>query len=75
MLESVFLGLRTSGGIEMSRFNRRYGVDFLDHFGLVCEILLAQNLVVVSSDRCALTTEGMMLADTIAAMFTDHISS
>jgi coproporphyrinogen III oxidase-like Fe-S oxidoreductase len=45
----------------------------LDHFGLVCEILLAQNLVVVSSDRCALTKEGMMLADTIAGMFTDHM--
>ncbi len=75
MLESVFLGLRTADGIQMSRFNRRYSVDFLGHFGLVCERLHAQNLVVVSSDKCALTTEGMMLADAIAGMFADHISS
>ncbi len=74
MLESVFLGLRTSAGIEMSRFKRQYGVDFLDCFGPVCEGLKAQNFMLVSSDRCVLTIEGMMVADTIAGMFADHIS-
>ncbi len=73
MLESVFLGLRTADGIDMWGFKRRYDVDFLDHFGALLERLEAQDLLSVSGDRCTLTMEGMMVADTVAGMFAEHI--
>ena len=73
MLESVFLGLRTSNGIDMWGFKRQYDVDFLDHFGVLIERLEAQDLLSVSADRCTLTMEGMMVADTISGMFAEYI--
>lgn len=72
ILESVFLGLRTSEGIDMLEFERRYNVDFLGHFGAVVKRLQARGLLSVTSDRCALSMEGMIFADTVAAMFADH---
>jgi oxygen-independent coproporphyrinogen-3 oxidase len=73
MLESVFLGLRTSDGIDILGFKRQYDVDFLDHFSGLLERLEAQDLLSVSADRCTLTMEGMMVADTISSMFAEHI--
>lgn len=73
MLESVFLGLRTADGIDMLGFKRRYDVDFQDRFGAVLERLEAQDLLSISSDRCALTMEGMVVADTISGMFAEYV--
>jgi oxygen-independent coproporphyrinogen-3 oxidase len=75
MLESVFLGLRTADGIDMWGFKRRYDVDFLDRFGGLLEVLEAQDLLSVSADRCTLTMEGMMVADTITGMFAEYIGT
>jgi oxygen-independent coproporphyrinogen-3 oxidase len=74
MLESVFLGLRTSHGIDMSQFKGKYGVDFLDHFAPVFERLKVQNLLhclSFSPNRCALTMEGRVFADAISAVFAE----
>jgi oxygen-independent coproporphyrinogen-3 oxidase len=73
MLESIFLGLRTSDGVDMWGFKRRYDVDFLDHFGAVLERLGAQDLLSVSADRCTLTMEGMVVADTISGMLAEYV--
>jgi coproporphyrinogen III oxidase-like Fe-S oxidoreductase len=56
-------------------FKRRYDVDFLHHFGVLLERLEAQDLLSVSGDRCTLTKEGMMVADTISGMFAEHINT
>jgi hypothetical protein len=48
-------------------------VDFLDRFGAVLERLEAQDLLSVSSDRCALTMEGVVVADTISGMFAEYV--
>jgi oxygen-independent coproporphyrinogen-3 oxidase len=73
MLESVFLGLRTADGVNVLGFKKRYDVDFLDRFGAVLERLEAQDLVSVSADRCTLTMEGMVVADTISGMLAEYI--
>ncbi len=73
MLESICLGLRTSHGINICEFKRRYDVDFLHHFAPVVEKLQAEGMLTVGSDRCALSKEGMILADAIAAMFAQNI--
>ena len=73
MLESVFLGLRTCEGIDTLEFKRRYNADFFDHFRAPFERLQAQGFLSVSSERCALTREGMLFSDTVAGMFADHL--
>jgi oxygen-independent coproporphyrinogen-3 oxidase len=75
MLESVFLGLRTSDGVDTLEFKRRYDLDFQDHFGAVLERLEGQDLLSVSSHRCTLTMAGMVVADAIAGMFAEHIKT
>ncbi|MBW2601278.1 MAG: radical SAM family heme chaperone HemW [Deltaproteobacteria bacterium] len=74
MLESIFLGLRTSSGIETLRFKKEYGIDFSHHFSPILERLQAQNLLSVSDERCVLTLEGMIFSDTIAKMFAEFIA-
>ncbi|MDY6839067.1 MAG: radical SAM family heme chaperone HemW [Thermodesulfobacteriota bacterium] len=73
MLETVFLGLRTSDGVDTLQFKRQYKLDFFDLFGDLVERLEAQGLLAASFDRCALTVEGMLLSDTVAGMFADHV--
>jgi oxygen-independent coproporphyrinogen-3 oxidase len=73
MLETVFLGLRTSDGIDTLQFKRRYKADFYDLFGPLVERLGAQGLLATSVDRCALTVEGMLLSDTVAGLFADYV--
>ena len=72
MVETVFLGLRTSDGVDTLQFKRRYKKDFFDLFGDLVERLEAQGLLAASFDRCALTVKGMLLSDTVAGMFADH---
>ncbi len=73
MLETVCLGLRTSNGISTGHFKRRYRLDFFHHFGPVVERLQAQGMISVTSDRCALTREGMIYADSISGMFAELV--
>jgi oxygen-independent coproporphyrinogen-3 oxidase len=73
MLETVFLGLRTREGIDASVFKARYDVDFFNHFRLVIDRLAAGGFLSLSSGRCALTREGMLVSDTIAGIFADHL--
>ena len=71
MLESICLGLRTSDGISIRYFDRRYDVNFLRDFAPVVEKLQAEGMLTVRSDTCALTREGMMFADAISGMFAE----
>jgi oxygen-independent coproporphyrinogen-3 oxidase len=73
VLESVFLGLRTSDGVDTLEFTRRHHLDFLDLFGGLIERLQAQGLLSVSLGRCRLTREGMIFSDTISGLFAEHI--
>ncbi len=74
MLESIFLGLRTSSGIGTLSFKKEYGIDFLHHFSPILKKLQARNLLSVSDECCALTMEGMIFSDTIAKMFAEFIA-
>ncbi|MDY6952027.1 MAG: radical SAM family heme chaperone HemW [Thermodesulfobacteriota bacterium] len=73
MVETVFLGLRTSDGVDTLQFKKRYKVDFFDLFGDLVERLEAQGLLAASFDKCALTLKGMLLSDTVSGLFADHV--
>lgn len=69
MTEAVYLGLRQTRGIAIDVFNDRFEVSFYDAFGDTVERLERDGLARCSPTHCALTPTGMLLLDSIAAMF------
>jgi len=63
--ETIFLGLRTSDGIDMTHFEKKFQVSFNQKFGNILQALCEENLVNIKNNRCALTPEGMLFHDSI----------
>ncbi len=74
MIEAVYLGLRLSDGIDMSAFNDRFGIGFMEHFGAKSAAFELKGLLTTTDGHCRLTPRGMLLLDTIAAAFIDCIA-
>ncbi|MGA9479815.1 MAG: coproporphyrinogen-III oxidase family protein, partial [Desulfobacterales bacterium] len=74
MIEAVYLGLRLSDGIDMSAFNDRFGIGFMEHFGAKSAAFELAGLLTTTDGHCRLTPRGMLLLDTIAAAFIDCIA-
>lgn len=68
MGEFAFLRLRQLEGFPLSQFADRFGVDFLDAFPHVAE-LVAGGLLREHAGRIQLTSQGVLVADTIFASF------
>lgn len=67
MVEAVYLGLRQTRGIDPGWFQRRFQVDFGQRFGELTKRLSARGLMTFNAGRWALTIDGMLLLDRIAA--------
>ncbi len=67
MMEAILLGLRTADGIDLSDFERRFGVDFMQAHGGAATELQAQGLIRLADGRCAPTLRGMLYVNTVAA--------
>jgi oxygen-independent coproporphyrinogen-3 oxidase len=65
MTEALYLGLRTAGGIDIQRFNRRFGTDFNALFGETGDYLTEKGLLDTQPDHCRLTRQGMLLLDAV----------
>jgi oxygen-independent coproporphyrinogen-3 oxidase len=74
MIEAVYLGLRLIDGIDMSAFNDRFGIGFMEHFGATSAAFEREGLLTTTDGHCRLTPHGMLLLDTIAAAFIDCIT-
>lgn len=70
MMEAILLGLRTSAGIDVMGFKRRFGVDFIEVFGAAVSDLTSQGLLSLTAERCAATRRGMLYLDTVTAALT-----
>ena len=68
LLEALFLGLRTSRGIDLTLIYQRYGYDLLREKATVINHFLAGGLLEVSGDYLRPTPAGMAVADTLALM-------
>jgi len=69
MIEAIYLGLRQTKGILIDVFDKKFGVNFKAIFEEIIANLEARGLIVLSQNRCALTSRGMLYLDSIAAMF------
>jgi oxygen-independent coproporphyrinogen-3 oxidase len=69
MTEAVYLGLRQTRGISVDAFDEKFGVNFRGAFGEVIADLEERGLMECSHGRCALTSKGMLVLDSIAALF------
>jgi len=70
VMEVIYLGFRTANGIDLIDFKDRFGMDFLTTYHEIITDFQAQKLLNVSQTRCALTTKGMVLLDSITEAFT-----
>ena len=73
LMEIVFLGLRTQEGISIQRFEACAGRSFE---ALFQDLLTDPELGAffsITPERCALTIPGMLVLDSISAMFVDRI--
>jgi len=63
--ETLYLGLRTLDGIDTTRFEKRFRLDFKKQYGDTLEALEKEKWVLLKNDRCALTPKGMLFHDSI----------
>ena len=65
MSEFIFLGLRRTAGIELSRFSEEFGKDFWELYGDETQKLIGRGLLEQSGDALRLTPLGLDLANTV----------
>jgi oxygen-independent coproporphyrinogen-3 oxidase len=68
-IEAVYLGLRQTKGIDIHAFEKKFNVNFTAKYAGVIANLEEKGLLKMSQNRCALTTKGMLLLDSIATQF------
>lgn len=73
MLEALFLGLRTTAGIETRSFDLRFGVVFDSLFANEVADLIIKRLARYDRKRLALTVDGMLLLDAIVVQLAEKL--
>ncbi len=69
MGETLMLGLRMMQGLDIPRFEKRFKVSFIKTYEKILDALLKKNLVDLDSNRLALTSKGLFLADSVILEF------
>jgi oxygen-independent coproporphyrinogen-3 oxidase len=72
IIEAIYLGLRTTRGLDLAGFEKLYGINFLEAFGAKIADLKNDGRLKLTNTHCALTPRGMAYLDSIAAMFTNQ---
>jgi len=72
MMEAIYLGFRTSQGVDSGDFQRRFGLDFLKIYRETIADFEKDGLLKVSNTHCRLIPKGMVLLDSITAEFTNQ---
>jgi oxygen-independent coproporphyrinogen-3 oxidase len=72
IMEAIYLGFRTTRGIDLRDFNHRFRVEFVDIFEEKIADFEKDKLLQVTNAQCRLTVKGMTLLDSITAEFTSQ---
>jgi len=73
LIEAIYLGFRTTRGIDLDEFKHRFGLDFYKIFREIMTPFEENEQLAVTKNHCRLTPKGMVLLDAITAEFTDLI--
>jgi oxygen-independent coproporphyrinogen-3 oxidase len=73
LMETIFLGLRTQEGISIERFDEKSDKPFQTLFQDLLTDPELNPFFRLTPKRCALTFQGMVFLDSIAALFVDRI--
>jgi oxygen-independent coproporphyrinogen-3 oxidase len=72
IMEAIYLGLRTTRGIDLNGFEKMFGISFLKTFKAEIAELAKDGLLKIMNNHCVLTPKGMAYHDSITAMFTSQ---
>jgi oxygen-independent coproporphyrinogen-3 oxidase len=72
VIEAIYLGLRTTAGIDIAAFNRKFDLDFGQIFKETIMDLQNKGFIKADSSTCALSRRGMVFLDSTVAMFTNQ---
>ena len=67
--EFIFMGLRMLSGIDLLKFNRKFGVDIYSIYKNVIEKNIDDGLLIINKDRMYLTTKGVELSNRVMSDF------
>jgi len=67
--EAIMLALRIRNGLNLPAFEQRFGLDFAELAGAALEQHLDDGFLTQQGDFISLTTEGLLIADTIISDF------
>jgi len=73
MTEAIYLGLRTTKGIERDWFHQKFGIDFVELFKKTVTDLAKDGYVYLSENRFRLSRQGLPLLDSIVPVFTNQL--
>ena len=65
MIESIFLGFRTTDGIDLKRFEKKFGLTFYSLVLKPLQNLTQEGYLILSDTFCRLTPSGMRFHDSI----------
>jgi oxygen-independent coproporphyrinogen-3 oxidase len=74
MVEAIFLGLRTSDGIDVQDFQKDFGIDLVGIIRQMMEKRHYRPLMAFHDTRVALTRDGWVVMDAVVRQILDRIS-
>ena len=73
LTEAIYLGLRTSDGIDIEQFQQRFKLDLDQAFGETLQIFCDDSLMGQNKNRYALTPKGMLFHESIASRLLEKL--
>ncbi len=73
MMETLFLGLRTSDGVSLHEFEKKYQIKPTHLFSSLIEDLSRDGLLAIDDHRMMLSRKGMLFHDYISSRFSEMI--
>ena len=72
IMEAIYLGLRTTRGIDLNRFEEMFEISFVKTFESEIADFKKKSFLKLTNTHCALTPRGMAYLDSITAILTSQ---
>ena len=73
LIEALYLGLRQNDGLDLSKFQQHFQIDFKLYFHTTLDRFEAEQWIDLTDQRCRLTVEGMLFLDRIVDELVEHL--